>query len=135
MARAMRKVGAMARIVIADDDPMTVDLVRAALERDGHIVGALPDGHSVADVVRHKKPEMLILDCSMPHKDGISALREIRRSGDGWDTPVLMLTGRTSNADERIAFDAGADDYMRKPFDPDELAVRVEALLAQARAA
>ena len=124
----------MARIIIVDDDELTVDLVRAALEKDGHIVGALPDGTSVADVAVHKRPDLMILDCSMPHKGGIEALREVRQSV-AHAMPVLMLTGRTGKADERIAFEAGADDYLKKPFDPDELSVVVAGLLDQARAA
>lgn len=119
----------MARIVIADDDAVIVDLVRATLEREGHIVGALPDGHSVRDVAVHKRPDLLILDCAMPHKTGIEALREVRLSANH-SIPVLMLTGRDSRADEAIAFEAGADDYLRKPFDPEELLVRACALIA-----
>lgn len=122
----------MARIIIADDDELTVDIVRAALERDGHIVGALPDGTSVRDVAVFKKPDLMILDCSMPHKSGVEALRELRQSANN-DVPVLMLTGRQSRSDEAIAYEAGADDYLRKPFDVDELSVRVEALLANRR--
>ncbi|MEN3972062.1 response regulator transcription factor [Sphingomicrobium sp. XHP0235] len=118
----------MARIIIVDDDPMTIDIVRATLEKDGHIVGALPDGSSVADVAVHKRPDLMILDCSMPYVNGIDALREVRRSTN-FDLPILMLTGRTSASDERIAFHAGADDYLRKPFDPDQLSIRVAALL------
>ena len=120
----------MARIIIVDDDPMIIDIVRATLEKDGHIVGALPDGTSVADVAVHKRPDLMILDCSMPHVNGIDALREVRRSTN-FDLPILMLTGRTSASDERIAFHAGADDYLRKPFDPDQLRVRVAALIGQ----
>ena len=120
----------MARIIIADDDEFFVDLVRAALEPLGHIVGALPDGDDVAKVVRAKRPDLLILDCSMPNKPGISVLREIRQSRD-YQVPVLMLTGRTSYADEDIAYQAGADDYLHKPVDPEKLVVHVEALLPE----
>ncbi|WP_343346596.1 response regulator transcription factor [Sphingomicrobium sp. XHP0239] len=124
----------MARIIVVDDDELTVDVVRAALEREGHIVGALPDGTSVTDVAVHKRPDLMILDCSMPHKGGIEALRELRQSS-AHDMPVIMLTGRTGKSDERIAFEAGADDYLRKPVDPDKLAICVETLIDQARAA
>ena len=76
------------------------------------------------------KPDILILDASMPIKGGLEALREVR-ARIGWSLPVLMLTGRTSRNDEELAYRAGADDYLRKPFDPDELAIRVETLLEQ----
>ena len=120
----------MARIIIADDDPLTVDLIRSVLEARGHIVGSLEDGSRVKQVVETKRPDLLILDCSMPQVSGIQALRELRTSLPGYETPVLVLTGRRSLIDEDIAWKAGANDYLRKPFDPDELVARVEALLA-----
>ena len=118
----------MARIIIADDDPTTIFMVRAVLEDCGHIVGALEDGIAVGDVARLKSPDLLILDCSMPGKTGLEALREIRAEL-GKQLPIMMLTGRTSRQDEALAYQAGADDYFRKPIDPDELVIRVEALL------
>lgn len=118
----------MARIIIADDDPTTIFLVRSLLEQAGHIVGALGDGEGVAQVTARKMPDLLILDCSMPGTTGVEALRAVRAQTGG-SVPVMMLTGRTSRADEAIAYQAGADDYVRKPFDPDQLLVRVDALL------
>ncbi|TIX48897.1 response regulator transcription factor [Alteraurantiacibacter aquimixticola] len=118
----------MARIIIADDDEFFVDLVRAVLEPLGHVVGALPDGVDVKAVVKNKQPDLLILDCSMPGKAGIIALREVR-STPGIDVPVMMLTGRAAREDEMIAYQAGADDYLYKPVDPEKLIVHVEALL------
>ena len=120
----------MARIIIADDDEFFVDLVRATLEPLGHAVGALPDGSDVVKIVRAKRPDLLILDCAMPEKAGVQVLREIRQSRD-YQVPVLMLTGRTSFADEEIGYQAGADDYLHKPIDPEKLIVHVEALLPE----
>jgi DNA-binding response OmpR family regulator len=119
----------MPRIIIADDDELVVGIVRAALEARGHIVGELSDGKLVRQVVELKRPDVVILDCSMAEVSGIIALKEIRSSPSAAMTPVLMLTARRSRADEGIAWVAGADDYLRKPFDPDELVVRVEALI------
>ena len=119
----------MPLVIIADDDELVVDLVRMALERRGHVVGELNDGKPVKDVVVLKRPDVVILDCAMVQVSGIAALKEIRASEDVYATPVLMLTARCSPADEEIAWAAGADDYLRKPFDPDELVVRVEALI------
>ena len=119
----------VALILMADDDELVVEVVRAALGARGHIVGALNDGTSVKQVVELKRPDLVILDCAMPETTGVQALREIRMSDSGFATPVLMLTARTSQADEDIAFRAGADDYLRKPFDPDQLVARVERLL------
>lgn len=120
----------MARIIIADDDELVVEIVRTALEARGHIVGALSDGKPLKSVVEFKQPDLVILDCAMPEMPGVEALREIRTSKTAFATPVLMLTGRRSGPDEEIARRAGADDYLRKPFDPDQLVARVEALLA-----
>lgn len=119
----------MARIIIADDDELIIDIVRSKLEECGHIVGALSDGQSVRAVLDAKRPDLLILDCGMPNKSGLEALREVRNSALNYGIPVLILTGRISSSDEQIAYATGADDYIRKPFDPDQLAARVDALL------
>ena len=121
----------MSLIIIADDDELVIDVVRAALEARGHVVGSLGDGKGVRKVVELKRPDAVILDCSMDDVSGVIALREIRASVKVAATPVLMLTGRRSNMDENIARVAGADDYLRKPFDPDELVARIEVLIDQ----
>ena len=123
----------MARIIIVDDDEMVVEVARAALEARGHIVGSLSDGVRVRDVVQAKQPDLVILDCAMPELSGLDALRQIRASQRGYGTPVLMLTSRRGDADEEIAIRAGADDYLRKPFCPDQLVAWVETLLARPR--
>lgn len=123
----------MALILIAEDDELVVEAVRAALEPRGHIVGSVGDGMPVKGVVELKRPDLVILDCGMPNLSGIDALRNIRSSNTGYATPVLMLTGRRGMADEDIAYRAGADDYLRKPFDPDQLVARVEELLRNRR--
>lgn len=119
----------MPLIIIADDDDLVVEIVRAALEARGHVVGGLSDGRTVNNVVQLKRPDVVILDCAMPEVPGIVALKEIRASKKAYATPVLMLTARCAVADEEIAWAAGADDYLRKPFDTDELVARVEALM------
>ncbi len=121
----------MALILVADDDELVVELVRDALRSHGHVVGTLNDGLHVIDVVTVKRPRVVILDCSMPGLSGLNALRQIRSSKYCFDTPVLMLTGRASPADEEIAQRAGADYYMRKPFDVDKLVAVVDLLAAR----
>ncbi len=122
-------------VIIADDDELVVEIVRTTLENRGHVVGGLNDGKPVKNVVELKRPDIVILDCTMAQVSGIIALKEIRASKMAYATPVLMLTARGSAADEHIAWAAGADDYLRKPFDPDELVVRVEALIEKSVAA
>ena len=119
----------MALIIIADDDELIVEMVAEALRSRGHVVGTLDDGAHVVDIVTFKRPALVILDCAMPVVSGIEALRQIRSSTTCFDTPVLMLTGRRSDADQEIAVRAGADDYIRKPFLLAELVSRVESLL------
>ena len=122
-------------VIIADDDEMVVDIVRAALEARGHVVGVLSDGKPVRSLVELKRPDVVILDCAMAEVSGILALKDIRASEEAYATPVLILTGRRGAADEHIAWAAGADDYLRKPFDPDELVARVEVLIDKHAAA
>jgi DNA-binding response OmpR family regulator len=121
----------MALVVVADDDELIVEMVAEALRSLGHVIGTLVDGSNVVDIVTFKRPALVILDCSMPLLSGIEALRQIRRSAIGFRIPVLMLTARRSAADEQIAMRAGANDYMRKPFDPAELVVRAESLILE----
>ena len=84
---------------------------------------------------RQRRPDLVILDCNMPELSGVLVLRKMRDLAELADTPVLMLTGRQSARDSEIAYFAGADDYMTKPFDPDELVFRVEDLLKRKSAA
>jgi DNA-binding response OmpR family regulator len=122
----------MALILIVDDDELVVEIVAEALRAAGHDIGTLDDGLHVIDIVHLKRPALVILDCSMPTLSGIEALRQIRRSASCFDTPVLMLTGRRSAADEQIAIRAGANSYMRKPFEPARLVARTDTLLSRA---
>lgn len=123
----------MSRIIVADDDEIIVEIVRKALADEDYIIGWLSDGQTALDVMRQRPPDLVILDCNMPGMAGISVLREMRKSVDLWDVPVLMLTGRQSESDERIGRYEGANDYMRKPFHPAALAQRAKALLDGAR--
>ena len=123
---------AMALILLADDDELVGAVVRDALSARGHVVGIVENGLDAVRVVEMKRPALLILDCAMPEMNGIEALKRIRVSATAYRTPVLMLTGRRSESDKEIALRAGANDYLKKPFDADQLVVHVEALLDQA---
>lgn len=123
----------MGRIILADDDELVASLVCDAFIAAGHAVGWLQDGRAALDVVRQRRPDLLILDCNMPEMSGILVLRELRRSPTLFDLPVLMLTGRQSDRDEEIVRYEGANDYLRKPFDPIVLVGRAEALMRHER--
>jgi DNA-binding response OmpR family regulator len=125
----------MALILLADDDELVGEAVRDALSARGHVVGIVENGVDAVRVVEMKRPALVILDCAMPEMNGIEALRHIRLSPSAHRTPVLMLTGRRSDMDVEIANRAGANDYLKKPFDADQLVARVENLLAKATTA
>ena len=119
----------MARIIIAEDDEIVSEVVREALTKAGHVVGVVENGADAVRAIKVKQPDLVILDCNMPELSGLMVLREIRTALALYDTPVLVLTGRQSQRDVDLAFNQGADDYMKKPFDPEELVFRVEELL------
>ena len=123
----------MGRIILAEDDELIAALVVDALIGAGHAVGCLPDGASALDVIIQRPPDLVILDCNMPKMGGVEVLRVMRRHDHLHLVPVLMLTARSSVHDEHIAFFAGATDYLRKPFEMDELLGRVDELVAGRR--
>lgn len=119
----------MARIIYAEDDELVAEIVRDTLMDAGHAIGVIGDGITALKVAKAKNPDLIILDCNMPRMGGVEVVRRIRNHQELFATPVLMLTGRSSAVDERIALEAGATDYLKKPFDPDELVVVVENML------
>lgn len=123
----------MARIIIAEDDEIVSEVAREALTKAGHIVGVLDDGANALQAIKVKRPDLVILDCNMPALNGLLVLREIRNTVELANIPVLVLTGRQSARDVDLAYNQGADDYMKKPFDPEELVFRVEELLSKPR--
>jgi DNA-binding response OmpR family regulator len=124
----------MARIIVAEDDHIVSDIVREALTNAGHVVGVVDNGADALRAIQLKEPDLVILDCTMPELSGLIVLREMRTSSTVYDTPVLVLTGRQGARDVELAYNQGADDYMTKPFDPEELVFRVEELLEKHRA-
>ena len=124
----------MAHIIVAEDDEIVGEIVRETLTASGHAVGVLADGVEALKVIRLKNPDLVILDCNMPGLGGVLVLREMRGAGELCEIPVLMLTGRRGQQDVELAMFQGANDYMTKPFDPEELGFRVDVLLEISRA-
>lgn len=122
----------MAHIIIADDDELVGEMVRDALIAAGHGAGLVSNGADALRVIKARRPDLVILDCNMPELSGVLLVQELRKSPDFADLPVMMLTGRRGDRDEELARFAGANDYMKKPFDPDELVFRVDEMLARA---
>ena len=121
----------MARILIADDDEIVGEIARDALIASGHGAGLVADGAEALRVIKARRPDLLILDCNMPGMSGVVLLRTLRNMPDLCDLPVMMLTGRRSTQDVELAMFSGANAYVKKPFDPDELVFKVEELLAR----
>lgn len=121
----------MARILIADDDPDMVQLTKFKLEQSGHEVVTAADGRAALDRCREAQPDVAILDIMMPHMDGLTVCQELQRenSSNGELPRILLLTARGREADVQAGFEAGADDYVIKPFSPRELVSRIDALL------
>ncbi|WP_405775120.1 response regulator transcription factor [Streptomyces sp. NBC_00859] len=120
-----------AQVIVAEDDEKQAELVRRYLEREGHAVTVVGDGLAALDEVRHKAPDLLVLDVMMPRADGLDVVRVLR--AESRELPVLMLTARTTEDDLLLGLDLGADDYMTKPYSPRELMARVRTLLRRSQ--
>jgi two-component system response regulator MprA len=118
------------RILVVDDEPSVREAVERALRLDGHDVLLAADGHEALDTLDARAPDAVVLDVLMPRVDGLELCRRMRGRGDR--TPVLMLTARDAVSDRVAGLDAGADDYLIKPFALEELLARVRALLRRA---
>ncbi|MCP2256776.1 two-component system, OmpR family, response regulator MprA [Streptoalloteichus tenebrarius] len=118
------------RVLVVDDEPAVRDAVGLALESEGYVVRAVGDGARALVEIDAWRPDAVVLDVAMPYLDGLDACRRLRSTGDR--TPILMLTARDAVGDRVDGLDAGADDYLVKPFDLDELLARVRALLRRA---
>jgi two-component system response regulator MprA len=119
------------RVLIADDDRAIRSALVRALELEGYAVEAVADGGQALAAVHREGADALVLDVMMPVLDGLTVCRVLRSEKDR--TPILMLTARTETADRVAGLDAGADDYLAKPFELDELLARLRALLRRAR--
>ena len=118
------------RIMVVDDDPTVVDVVRRYLIRDGHEVDCVPDGAAALRLVELEPPDLMVLDLMLP---GIGGLEVCRRLREHWPIPVVMLTALGEETDRVVGFETGADDYVTKPFSPRELALRIRSVLRRAR--
>jgi len=115
----------MKTILVVDDEPKILQLVRDYLERAGYMVRTAGDGRSALTLARAEKPDMLILDLGLPEMDGLDVTRELRKTSNA---PIIMLTARGDESDKLIGLELGADDYVTKPFSPKELTARVRVV-------
>ena len=115
------------RILVAEDDRAVRESLVRALQLEGYTVASARNGAEALEAVRQSQPDVILLDVSMPAVDGLTVCRVLRAEAN--HVPVLMLTARTETSDRVAGLDAGADDYLAKPYDLDELLARLRALL------
>jgi DNA-binding response OmpR family regulator len=118
-------------VLVADDDRDIRDLVTYRLTRIGYEVVQAHDGEEALKLASERTPDLAILDVMMPRVDGFEVTRRLRTDERTARMPVILLTSRAQEADVERGFAAGADDYLRKPFSPQELGMRVRAILGR----
>jgi DNA-binding response OmpR family regulator len=109
------------RVVVADDDADIVDILTFNLETAGYEVESAADGEAALDLVTRSRPDLVVLDIMMPKMDGLEVLAALKANADTKEIPVVMLTAKTSDTDQWAGWEAGADYYITKPFDLEEL--------------
>ena len=122
----------MTHIVVVEDEPNISEVVSLYLLRAGYTVSVYSDGLVAAEVLARQLPELVILDVMLPGLDGFSLIRQLR---DRSDVPIILLTSRREETDRIAGLELGADDYVVKPFSPQELVSRVRAILRRVRTA
>jgi two-component system, OmpR family, response regulator QseB len=118
------------RVLLVEDDQMIADGLQTALRQDGYAVDTVSDGRSAAEALRTSSFDLVLLDLGLPERDGLEVLRELRKRGDS--TPVIIVTARDDIQNRVEGLDAGADDYIVKPFDLDEISARMRSVLRRA---
>lgn len=114
------------RIAVIEDNEALAQGIAHRLRDRGHAVDLLHDGEDADIFLRHEGADLIVLDCNLPGCDGLEVLSRLRRRGDG--TPVILLTARAETSERVAGLDAGADDYLAKPFEMDELEARLRAM-------
>ncbi len=122
-------------VLVADDDPDILALVGFRLERDGYEVLSAPDGETALELALARAPDLALLDVMMPRLDGYEVTRRLREHGPTTTIPIILLTARVQESDVAMGLEAGADDFVTKPFSPQALGERVQAALGPGRKA
>ncbi|MEO8955988.1 MAG: response regulator transcription factor [Ktedonobacteraceae bacterium] len=120
-----------AHILVVDDDPRITDLLRRVLAYEGYSVAIAADGNEALNRTLERPPDLIVLDIMLPGMNGLEVAQRLRMAGD--NVPILMLTARDAVADRVKGLETGADDYLVKPFAPDELVARIKALLRRSQ--
>lgn len=121
--------GSQRRIFVADDDPIVRKFLEALFTDAGYSVTLATDGEKALAGIRETKPDLVILDLVMPYRDGFEVCRAVRNTPEVRDVPVIILSMKDRESDALKSFELGADDFIRKPFNPLELLARVRKIL------
>ncbi len=117
------------KVLICDDEPYILESVKHVVSKEGYDVLTAEDGISSLDLARKEKPDLMILDIMMPGKSGYEVCRSVKEDPDTRDIFIIMLTARGQEVDEKMGIEAGADEYMTKPFSPRRLRQRLHEIL------
>jgi len=119
----------MTRVLVVEDDRDIAELVVRYLEKAGFAVDALTSGRDALAAIKSHPPDLLVLDLMLPHVDGLEICRAVRADAKTAALPIIMVTARAEESERIVGLELGADDYISKPFSPNELVARVRALL------
>ncbi len=117
------------KILVVDSDKGTVGYVRKCLEESGYKALEAYDGETALQMIRHEKPDLAILELTLPDRDGLDVIAAIRDDPRSSRLPIIVLSDRATESDKLFGLESGADDYLAKPFNPRELVARVYAVL------
>ena len=121
------------RILLVDDDPVILRLLKVNFEMEGYAVLSAANGAEAVDVATSERPDIILLDVMMPGMNGLEAAEKLRSQAATVSIPIVFVSAKAQTPDVRAGLDAGAVDYLTKPFDPVELVQKVEDLLAKSR--
>jgi two-component system alkaline phosphatase synthesis response regulator PhoP len=122
---------AKGRILVVDDEIYIVHILDFSLGMEGYEVITALDGEQALEKARAEKPDLIVLDIMMPKLDGYETCKMLKAEADTKDIPVILLSAKGRNVDQKIGFEVGADDYITKPFSPRKLVERINAILGQ----
>ena len=123
---------AKGRILVVDDEIYIVHILDFSLGMEGYEVLTALDGEQAVEKARAEKPDLIVLDIMMPKLDGYETCKRLKADPETKDVPVILLSAKGRNVDQKVGFEVGADDYITKPFSPRKLVERINAILGQA---
>ena len=122
---------AKGKILVVDDEVYIVHILDFSLGMEGYEVITALDGEAALEKARNEKPDLIVLDIMMPKLDGYETCKALKSESKTKDIPVILLSAKGRNADQKLGFEVGADDYITKPFSPRKLVERINAILGQ----